>query len=123
MNSKLTMILRIFLGLILVVFGANKFFGFMPSMELPEGAMALMGAMVKSGYLLKLVGITEIVAGLLLLVNKWTPFALIILAPVSLNMALFHLFLAPASIGPAAVVTLINAVLIYDNWSKFKILF
>lgn len=123
MNSKLTMILRIFLGLILVVFGANKFFGFMPSMELPEGAMALMDAMVKSGYLLKLVGITEIVAGLLLLVNKWTSFALIILAPVSLNMALFHLFLAPASIGPAAVVTLINAVLIYDNWSKFKILF
>jgi len=123
MNSKLTMILRILLGLILVIFGANKFLGFMPAMEMPATAGNLMGAMVESGYLLKLVGATEVVVGLLLLIKKWVPFALVVLAPISVNIIFFHLFLAPAGIAPAAVVTLLNIVLIYNNWSKLKILF
>jgi len=123
MNSKLTMALRILLGLILLIFGANKFLDFMPHMEMPEAAGNLMGAMMASGYMLKLVGATEVVVGLLLLVKKWVPFALIVLAPISVNMIFFHLFLAPAGIGPAAIVTIINGILIYDNWSKLKILF
>jgi uncharacterized membrane protein YphA (DoxX/SURF4 family) len=123
MNSKLTMVLRIVLGLILVVFGANKFFNFMPAMEMPAPAGNLMGAMMDSGYLFNLIGVTEVVVGLLLLIKKWVPFALVVLAPLSLNMILFHLFLAPAGIGPAAVVTLLNIVLIYNNWNNYKALF
>ena len=123
MNSKLTMVLRILLGLILLIFGANKFLDFMPHMEMPEPAGNLMGAMMASGYMLKLVGASEVIVGLLLLVKKWVPFALIVLAPISVNMIFFHLFLAPAGIGPAAIVTIINGILIYDNWSKLKILF
>lgn len=123
MNSKLTMVLRILLGLILVVFGANKFFGFIPNMEMPAPAGNLMSAMMESGYMFKLVGVTEIVVGLLLLIKKWVPFALIVLAPISVNMVFFHIFLAPAGIAPAAIVAIINILLIYDNWSKLKILF
>ena len=123
MNSKLTMALRLLLGLILLIFGTNKFLDFMPHMEMPEAAGSLMGAMMASGYMLKLIGATEVFVGLLLLVKKWVPLALIILAPISVNMILFHLFLAPAGIGPAAVVTIINILLIYANWSKLKILF
>jgi len=122
MNSKLTMVLRILLGLILVVFGANKFFDFMPHMEMPEAAGNLMGAMMASGYMLKLVGATEVFVGLLLLTKKLVPLALVVLAPISVNIILFHVFLAPAGIVPAAVVAIINVLLIYDNWSKLKIL-
>ncbi|PKP28957.1 MAG: DoxX protein [Bacteroidetes bacterium HGW-Bacteroidetes-18] len=123
MNSKLTMILRIFLGLLLVVFGANKFLGFMPAMELPAPAGNLMDAMMESGYLFKLIGATEIVVGLLLLVKKWVPLALVVLAPISVNIVFFHLFLAPEGIAPAAVVALLNIVLIYANWDRYKSLF
>ena len=123
MNAKLSMILRILLGLILVVFGANKFLDFMPHMEMPEAAGNFMGAMMATGYMLKLVGATEVVIGLLLLAKKAVPFALILLAPVALNMVFFHLFLAPAGIVPAAVVTLLTIVLIYDNWNSYKSLF
>jgi len=123
MNSKLTLVLRILLALILIVFGSNKFLDFMPHMEMPAAAMALMGAMMKSGYMLKLVGATEVVVGLLLLFNKWVPLALVILAPIAVNMIFFHLFLAPAAIVPAAVVTIINILLIYNNWNKYKALF
>jgi len=50
-------------------------------------------------------------------------FALILLAPVAINMVLFHLKLAPGGIGPAALVTILNIVLIYTNWDKYKPLF
>ncbi|MFK5891000.1 MAG: DoxX protein [Flavobacteriaceae bacterium] len=117
------MILRILLGLILVIFGANKFLDFMPHMEMPAPAGDFMGAMMATGYMLKLLGATEVVVGLLLLTKKWNGLALVILAPISVNMIFFHLALAPAGVGPAAVVTLINVILIYDNWGKFKGLF
>ena len=123
MNTKLTVVLRILLGLILVIFGANKFLDFMPHMEMPIKAAVLMGAMAKSGYMLKLVGATEVIVGLLLILKKWAPLALVVLAPISVNMVLFHLFLAPAGIGPAAIVTLINIILIYDSWGSYKKLF
>ena len=123
MNSKIQKIIQIILGLILIIFGANKFIGFMPSPELPEAAANFMGALVKTGYMFPLIGAVEIIVGLLLVFNKWVTFALILLAPVAVNMVLFHLKLAPGGIGPAALVTILNIVLIYSHWDKYKPLF
>ncbi|MCK5637889.1 MAG: DoxX family membrane protein [Flavobacteriaceae bacterium] len=123
MNSKVTMALRIILGLILIIFGANKFIGFMPSPELPEAAGNFMGALASTGYMFPLIGAVEVIVGLLLIINKWVPFALVLLAPVAVNMVLFHLKLAPAGMGPAALVTILNGILIYANWDKYRALF
>jgi len=123
MNSKVTMALRIILGLILIIFGANKFIGFMPSPELPEAAGNFMGALANTGYMFPLIGAVEVIVGLLLVFNKWVAFALVLLAPVAVNMVLFHLKLAPGGIAPAALVTILNIVLIYANWDKYKPLF
>jgi putative oxidoreductase len=123
MNSKLTMVLRLLLGLILLVFGANKFFQFMPAPPM-EGAPAdFMGALFATGYMFPMIAITEIVAGVLLLTNKWTGLALIFAAILSVNIILFHIMLAPASIAAGAVVAILTVVLIYANWKKFKTLF
>lgn len=123
MNPKLTMVLRLILGLILLVFGANKFFQFIPSPPM-EGAPAdFMGALFVTGYMFPMIAITEIVAGVLLLINKWVGFALILTATISVNIVLFHLALAPAGIAAAALVAVLNVVLIYANWKKFKTLF
>ena len=121
MNSKLTMVLRLLLGLILLVFGANKFFGFIPMEAPPEGSF--MASLIATGYMIPLIAITEIVAGVLLLINKWTGLALILAATISVNIVLFHLALDPAGIAAAALVAALNAVLIYANWKKFKTLF
>ena len=123
MNSKITMVLRILLGLILLVFGLNKFFNFMPMppMEGPPGDF--MAALGKTGYMFPLIALTEIVAGALLLINKWKGLSLILTAVISVNIVAFHLVLAPAGIGLAAVVAILNIVLIYANWNKFKTLF
>ncbi|WP_456376066.1 DoxX family membrane protein [Lutibacter sp.] len=123
MNSKLTLALRLLLGLILLVFGLNKFFHFLP-MPLMEGAPAdFMGALGKTRYMFPLIAITEIVAGVLLIFNKWTGLALIFTAIISVNIILFHLVLAPAGIALAAIVAILNVILMYANWNKFKTLF
>ncbi|WP_340076365.1 DoxX family membrane protein [Leptobacterium sp. I13] len=123
MSSKITLVLRLLLGLALVVFGANKFANFMPPMELPDAAGSFMGALVATGYMMTLVAIVEILAGLLLLINKAVPFALVILAPISVNIILFHALLDPANIGPAALVFVLNAYLMLKYWDSYKSLF
>ena len=123
MKNKTAKIIQIILGLVLIIFGANKFIGFMPAPDLPEAAANFMGALSKTGYLFYLIGAVEVVSGLLLVFNKWIGFALILLAPVTVNMVLFHLFLAPAGIGPAALVFILNTFLIYKYWDQYKSLF
>ena len=123
MNSKVTMALRIVLGLILIIFGANKFLNFMPMPELSEGAADFMGALGKTGYMFPLIGAIEVITGLLLIFKKWVPFALILLAPIVVNMLLYHVYFDLAGIGGAAIVSLLTVVLIYVNWNHYKSLF
>ena len=123
MNSKLTMVLRILLGLILLVFGANKFLQFMPAPPMEGPPADFFSALFATGYMIPLIAITEIGAGVLLLTNKWIGLALVLTAPISVNIVLFHLALAPSGIAAAALVAVLNTVLIYANWKKFKTLF
>ena len=123
MNTIAT-IARYLLGLAMLIFGANKFFNFMPPPEnMPEAAGAFMGALVNSGYILPTLGIVYILAGILLMINKAVPFALIILVPVSYNIVAFHLKFDPQSVLFGAVIALLNLFLIYHNWDRFKSLF
>ncbi len=117
------MILRFVLAITLIIFGANKFFNFLPMPIMEADAGRFMGALDISGYMFPLLGIIEILVGILLLLNKAVPFALVLLAPLAVNMVLFHAFMAPAGIGPAALVFVINSYLMYTNWDKLKTLF
>ena len=123
MKSKTVKIIQIILGLVLIIFGANKFIGFMPTPDLPKAAANFMGALSKTGYMFYLIGAVEVATGLLLVINKWIGFTLILLAPVAVNMVLFHTFLAPGGISPAALVFILNAFLIYKYWDQYKPLF
>ena len=86
---------RIFLGLIFFVFGLNGFLQFMPQPPQPEAAGAFIGALAATGYMFPLIKGTEVVAGLLLLSGRFVPLALTLLAPIIVNIALFHTVLAP----------------------------
>ena len=91
---------------------------------MPEGDLAtFFNGIIVSKYLLPLVGIVEIAVGILFLIKKWVPFALVLLAPISINIVLIHLFLDPSNIGMALLVFLANVVLIYAYWSNLKFIF
>ena len=97
--SKVVFVARIILGLIFTIFGLNGFFEFIPLPEMSEGANAFLGALAASGYMFPVIKLTEIVCGVLLLVGRWVPLALTILAPVVLHIVLFHVFLEPSPDG------------------------
>jgi uncharacterized membrane protein YphA (DoxX/SURF4 family) len=88
---------RVLLGLVFFVFGLNGFLDFIPQPPLPESAMSFMGALAATGYMLPLIKGTEVVAGALLLSNRFVPLALVLLAPVLVNIAAFNLVMMPAN--------------------------
>jgi putative oxidoreductase len=118
--NKGKLIVRVVLGLMLVVFGLNKFLQFMPMPPMPEAAAAFMGALVTSGYIMAIVAIVEIVTGILLLVNKFQPLTLVVLFPILLNAFLFHLFLDIAGIGGAVVALAMNVFLMFANKEAYS---
>jgi len=124
---------RLILGVMLLIFGINKFFWFMPDFDFtgyPEAehlfnALRFSGENPESGkgYILTLVGLTETTVGLLLVLKKWVPFALAMLVPISINIVAFHLMVNLPNIGPALFIAIINAYLIYKNRAKYACVF
>jgi uncharacterized membrane protein YphA (DoxX/SURF4 family) len=99
LNQKLPTIARLVLGLVFTVFGLNGFFGFLPQPPLPEEAGSFLAALGATGYLFPMIKGIEVLAGIALLSNRFVPLALILLAPIVVNIAAFHLVLAPGSLG------------------------
>ena len=117
-KSKVVTALRILLGLLLVFAGGTYFLMELPPMEGPAGA--LMTAFVASGYLMAFVKLTELVVGILILFNLWTPLALVILAPVSINVALFNLVFMPSAGALGYVLLLLNAYLMWRHKEVYE---
>ena len=119
MNSKVFMVLRIVLALLLLVFGLNKFFHYLPMPEMSADAGALFGALMSTKTFM-LIAIVEIAAGLSFIFNKYGALMAIILMSVSINIILFHLSLNPEGIGPGAVVFLLNIAMLIGYKDKYK---
>jgi uncharacterized membrane protein YphA (DoxX/SURF4 family) len=115
---------RIVLGLLFFVFGLNGFLNFLPMPNtMPEAAMSFAGALANTGYMFPLIKGTEVLAGALLLAGIAVPFALLILAPIVVNIVLFHLILAPGSYGMLAVIVVLLLYLAYTHRALYKPLF
>lgn len=113
-SSKLALAARLLLGLVFFVFGLNGLLHFIPMPPMAPAGGTFLGALAATGYLLPLLGITQTVAGALLLAGVFVPLALVLLAPVLINIAAFHLFLAP---GNFLVVGLALAAELYLAWT------
>lgn len=103
-RSKAPTAARIFLGLVFTVFGLNGFLQFLPMPEMAPEAGAFMGALGATGYMFPLIKGTEVLAGLLLLSGRFVPLAITLLAPITVNILLFHVVLAPAPGLPLALI-------------------
>ncbi|HLI79775.1 MAG TPA: DoxX family protein [Candidatus Binataceae bacterium] len=124
MKSSLPkVILRSLLGLIFLVFGLNKFLHFIPNPPEPPAAMDFFGALFRAGYFLPMLATTEVISGVLLLTGMMVPLALVLLAPVIVNIFMFHLFLAPAGLPLAIVVVVLELVLAWMHRDVYAPLF
>lgn len=109
-------IVRFLLGLPLLVFGLNAFLNFIPPppTALPEGAEAFAGALQKSGYMMPLIGITQLIAGVFLVFNRFVPLGLALFAPFILNSVAFHIFLERSGLVMSLIFL---AMELYLAWS------
>jgi putative oxidoreductase len=115
----LIIIARVLLGLIFVVFGSNAFLHFLPMPPLPEGVAGLyLKAFFESGYVY-VIGGMQLIAGLLLLVGRFVPLGLTILAAMIFNIWAFHILMAPEGFPPALVVTVLELFLLWQYRNAF----
>jgi hypothetical protein len=103
-------IARYLLGLIFLVFGLNGFLHFIP-MPPPKGLAAQFGgAIFVSHYWVVIFGL-QVIGGVLLLVNRFVPLALVLLGPVIFNIFFFHALMAPEGLPLAIVVVVLWLIL------------
>ncbi len=123
MNSKVTMVVRILLGAMMLAFGLDKFFHFMP-MTPPDNDMGtLLGLLFKSKFLIVL-GLIESIGGLLLILGKYVPLAVTFIIADVFTATLFHIFYDDPANGMVAYLALVlGLVTVYANKDRFKELF
>ena len=118
-----TLIARLLLGLIFVVFGLNGFFNFLNMGPMPSGlAGQFIGALAQSHYFW-VVAALQVAGGALLLVNRFVPLGLVLLGPVIVNILLYHLFLNLTGIGLAIVVAILWLIVFYGHRQYFSGIF
>ena len=117
-----SVIARYLAGLIFLVMGLNGFLHFIPFPPPPGIAGQFMGALYLSHYLW-LIFAFQVIAGVLLLINRYVPLAVAILAPVIVNILTFHATMAPSGLPLALFVAVLWALIFVDVRPAFSGLF
>jgi putative oxidoreductase len=117
-----SVIARYLTGVIFLVMGLNGFLNFIPLP--PPGGIAgqFMSALYVSHYLWVIFAF-QVIAGVLLLVNRYVPLAVAVLAPVIVNILTFHPLMAPSGLPLALFVTVLWAAIFIDARPAFSGLF
>lgn len=118
-QSKLVFAARTLLGLGFLLFGLNGFLHFLPQPPMSGPPADFAGALFATGYMFPLIKGTEVLAGALLLSNRFVPLALTVLAPVVVNILAFHAFLAPAGLLIPLLFTALGIYLAYAHRAVF----
>jgi uncharacterized membrane protein YphA (DoxX/SURF4 family) len=121
-----TLIARVLFGLVFTVFGLNGLlilFGkaFMPAPEeMPQAAVSFFQALTNTRFMLPLIGGVQFVSGLMILADVMTPLGLTLLAPVIVNIVLYHHFVDPNGLGIAYIVLALELFLAYAYGPAFR---
>src|ERR1051325_10558831 len=115
-------VVRILMGLMFFVFGLNGFLHFIPEPKtpMPEKAVAFAKALIDTGYMFPLVMGTQLIVGVLLLLNRFVPLALALIAPIIVGIVTFHIFLAPTGMGMAIVVLVMELYLAWAYRNAYR---
>lgn len=124
---KIVMIIvRTLMGLLFLLSSATYFlmiFGVTPMPEIPAGPLKTFNeGLAASGYFFTMLKLTEFICGIMLLTGRFVPLALVILAPIIVNILLVHVFIAPfpASLAVASFLVVANIFLAWYHRDAFR---
>jgi uncharacterized membrane protein YphA (DoxX/SURF4 family) len=120
MKKKILFVVSLLFGLMFINAGLNKFFNYMPvPKDMPEKLMKTMGAFMEISWLMPLIGIAEILGGVLFIPNKTRALGAIIIFPVMIGILLTNIIYAPSGLPIALVLLAINLWVIIENRAKY----
>jgi uncharacterized membrane protein YphA (DoxX/SURF4 family) len=118
-----TVVTRVLTGLLFATTGLNGFIMFMPAPDpstMAAEGVAFNTALYATGYMVQLLSAVQVVSGVLLVVGRFVPLALALLAPVVVNIFLFHVFLEPAGMAMGLLVVAAEIGLAWAYRDKFR---
>jgi len=118
-----TLIARVLLGLMFLVFGSNMFLQFIPMGQMPAGLAGQFFTVLFAAHYFYVVGAIMVASGILLLVNRFVGLGLTLLGPVLFNILVYHLLMDPGGIGPGAFATLLWLLVGWEHRKVFERLF
>ena len=117
------LVTRILLGLMFFVFGLNNILHFIPMPAMPPSDGVTFSTLLMTHGYMSFVGVLMTIAGLLLLVGRYIPIALVILGPIIVNILLYHVLFHQPGIAAGLVATLLELFLIGAYRLSFRGLF
>jgi uncharacterized membrane protein YphA (DoxX/SURF4 family) len=118
----IALIARLLLGLIFLVFGLNGFLSFLHMPPLTGLALQYLTVMSQSG-IMNVVFLLQVLCAVLLLAGWFVPLALTLIAPVIVNIFLFHATMAPSGLPLAFIVVILWIILFWRYRASFAPLF
>ena len=120
MKNKILFGLSLLFGLLFINSGLNKFLNYMPMPEdLPDSMLKVMNAFTEISWLMPLVGIAEIVGGILFILPKTRALGAIVIFPIMVGILLTNIVNAPSGLPIALVLLAINLWVIFENKEKY----
>ncbi len=122
-NRKLVRTVQILFGLYLLFFGVIGYIVTLPTLSYNEAGLAFLGALFATGYVFHLISIIFVLSGVMFIFNKWSAFGAILLAPVTVNIVLFHVFLDFMGWWMALIFVILHVYLLAVHWPRYKLMF
>ena len=117
------LIVRTLMGLLFIFSSATYLTGLIPPPPMEGAIKEFNEGLAASGYFVPLLKVTELLCGILLISGRFVPLALVILAPIVVNIFFVHLFIAREGLPIAVIVVAMELFLGYYYRDAFAPLF
>jgi putative oxidoreductase len=114
-----TIIARVLLGFIFVVFGLNIFLHFIPTPPPPPSLVGDFSKALLMSHYLQVVGALQVIGGALLLIGRFVPLGLLLIGPVIVNIDLVHILMDPSGLPMAAFISILAIFLLWRHRDAF----
>jgi len=122
-NRKLVMVLRIIFGLFFIMSGVTGLMaGFNGLQGIPAPMLPSTQVLWNVG-IFQMIKVTEIVAGVMLVLGFLPELAVIFLAPLAVGIVIYNSQVAPPLVVTGLIVVAFEIFFGYAYWDKYKVLF
>lgn len=121
MKNKILFILALLFGLMFINAGLNKFLNYMPPPEeMPEALLKDFQALMEISWLMPLVGLAELIGGILIIIPRTRALGALIILPVMVGILLANTVVDMSGFAIALVLAIILGWIMYENRHKYK---